>query len=180
MNKALVGALVGGLILFIWQFLSWTILPVHSSEMAYTDKQDEILVCLAASGIEDGTYFLPNLAPGYTSEEYKAYQENMEGNPWALIRYRTEAHTNMPLNMIRALVVDVLAVFFLCYILTGIPDLSFQKAIISSVMVGLIGFFTISYLDSIWFESNAVSYLLDSLVQWILVGSWLGWWLTRK
>jgi hypothetical protein len=29
MTKQIIGTVVGALILFIWQFLSWSLLPVH-------------------------------------------------------------------------------------------------------------------------------------------------------
>jgi hypothetical protein len=46
--------------------------------------------------------------------------------------------------------------------------------------VGGIGYLTIPYLNSIWFDNNSMGYLIDWLVQWGVVGAWLGWWLTRK
>ncbi len=179
MNKALVGALVGGLILFIWQFLSWSALGIHSSDMAYTPAQDQVLECLNSSGIEEGTYFLPNVAPGTSSEDQQALFEASMGKPWAVVSYHKEMSNNMVMNMVRGYVVDVLAAFLLCYILMGRSDLTVQKTVISSVMVGLIGYFTISYLDAVWFENNTIGHLIDAIVQWALVGVWLGFWLNR-
>ena len=54
MKKLFVGALVGGLILFIWQFLSWSLLNIHLPEMQYTPAQDEILSALSEAGLEEG------------------------------------------------------------------------------------------------------------------------------
>lgn len=63
-TKMIVGALVGGLLVFIWQFLSWTMLNMHGSQQKYTPNQDSILNFLSTQLTEDGTYFLPNAAPG--------------------------------------------------------------------------------------------------------------------
>jgi len=46
--------------------------------------------------------------------------------------------------------------------------------------VGLIGYLTIPYLNSIWFETNSIGHLIDAFVSWGLVGIWLGWWLPRR
>ena len=46
MNKQLVGTLVAGLILFLWQFVSWNVLQFHRAEMEYTPKQDQIMEAL--------------------------------------------------------------------------------------------------------------------------------------
>jgi len=180
MNKTLVASLVGGVILFIWQFMSWSILGVHGSEMAYTDKQEEILDVLASSGLEEGDYFLPNAAPGTSSEEYQAYFEEQAGKPWATISYRKEMNSSSYLNMFRGFVVNTLAVFLLVWLLVKIPELNMSTAITSSVMVGLIGYLTINYINSVWFETNSIPYLIDAVAQWGLCGVWLGWFLGRK
>lgn len=179
MNKALIGALVGGFIIWFWQFLSWSFLQVHTAEFQYTDAQDSILSCLADAGLEDGTYYMPNLPKTASSEEHAALMEESMGKPWAHITYRNASETNMGLNMFRGFVVDVLAVFFLCYILIGRNDLTMQKVVICSIMVGLIGYFTISYLNTIWFGTSSIGYLIDAIVQWGACGLWLGFWLRR-
>ena len=53
MRTLLIGSLVGGLILFLWQFLSWTALNLHGREMQHTPKQDAILQSLSQN-LEEG------------------------------------------------------------------------------------------------------------------------------
>ncbi len=179
MNKALIGSLVGGLILFMWQFMSWTKLDIHGSEMAYSPQQEQILECLASSGLEDGTYYMPNVAPEASPEEQEAAWKEAMGKPWATLHYQSSSENTMVMNMVRGLIIDVLAVYILCFLLMGRNDLTKQKVIISSIMIGLIGYLTISYLNTIWFKTNSVGYLIDTVVQWGLCGVWLSWWLTR-
>ena len=179
MNKTLIGAVGGGLILWIWQFISWGMINIHGSEMLYTDKQDQILTCIESSGLEEGSYFIPRVTDDATSEEQQAFMEERTGKPWATVTYHKELSYSFGMNLIRALVVDILAVFLLCYLLVGRDDLSFQKAIIASIMVGLIGYFTIPYLNTIWFETSSIAYLIDTIIQWTVVGAFLGWWLNR-
>jgi hypothetical protein len=50
----------------------------------------------------------------------------------------------------------------------------------ASIAVGIIGYLTIPYLNTIWFETSSMGYLVDALVQWGLVGVWLGWYLPRN
>jgi hypothetical protein len=47
MKKWLIGSLVGAILVFLWQFLSWTILPIHSGEAKYTPAEKEILTSLS-------------------------------------------------------------------------------------------------------------------------------------
>ncbi len=61
MKKTIVGALVGGIIIFFVQFLSWTVLNLHYKSQEYTPKQDSILAFLATQHLKSGAYFMPSL-----------------------------------------------------------------------------------------------------------------------
>lgn len=178
MKKSLVGALVGAIILFIWQFISWGISGIHGAEMQYTENQDEILAFLDGK-LEEGTYFLPTVPEGASQEEQQALAETATGKPWAKISYRASFNSNMGMNLVRGFATDLIAAFLLCWVLLQFANLTFDKAIIASLSIGLIGYLTISYLNSIWFENNSLGDLIDAIVSWVLVGAWLGWWLRR-
>jgi hypothetical protein len=179
MNKTLIASLVGGVLLWIWQFMSWGFLGVHESNMSYTDKQDIVMEALNSSGIEAGDYFLPRVSNEASAEEREAYYKEHEGEPWAILSYRTSMDSNMGLNMFRGFIVNVLAVFLLCWVLVKIPDLSMSNTVTACVMVGLIGYLTINYINAVWFGTNSIPYLIDAVAGWGLVGIWLGWYLNR-
>lgn len=180
MKKLIISALVGGLILFIWQSLSFMMLQLHNSEMQYTPQQDEILEALKASGIEEGEYFLPTTPTNTPSEEERvAYMEKYTGQPWARISYHESMDMSMGMNMIRGLVANIFAVFLLTWLLLKIPDLDMKTAVMSSLAVGLVGYLTISYINSAWFETSSWPQLIDTIAQWGLVGLWLGWFIRR-
>ena len=178
MRKQITASLVAALILFIWQFLSWSLISVHGSEMQYTPNQDAILEYLSEN-LEEGSYFLPTVRPGATAEEMEAAMQEAEGKPWAQISYHSVLENNMGLNLVRGFVVDIVAAFLLVWLLLKIETLTFSTAITASLAVGFIGYLTIPYLNSIWFESETWGYLIDTIVQWGLIGGWLGWYLTR-
>ncbi|MBL0098852.1 MAG: hypothetical protein IPP49_01385 [Saprospiraceae bacterium] len=178
-TKMIIGALVGGLLVFFWQFLSWSLVNVHSSEQKYTPHQDSILQNLSAQLTEDGTYFLPMYPPGASMEEQQKVMDAGAGKPWAQISFHKAMNTNMSMNMIRGYLADVVAVLLLCWLLAKIQDLTFMTAVIASVTVGIIGYLTTSYTNSIWFENNSIPDLIDAIVAWVLCGAWLGWWLRR-
>jgi len=179
MKKQLIASLVGGIILFVWQFLSWSMLNIHGSEMAYTANQDKILESLAQN-LEEGSYFLPNLPPGSSSAEEQAYMQNSAGKPWATVSYHKAMNMSMGMNMFRAFAVDLVAAFLLTWLLLKFANLDLKTALLSSLAVGGISYLTIPYLNSIWFESNSIGHIIDAVAQWGLVGVWLGWWLPRQ
>ncbi len=179
MKKLIIASLVGGLILFIWQFLSWSLLGVHTPNLAYTPNQDKVLELLG-DNLEEGSYFLPTVKPGTSAAEEQALTEKMIGKPWAIVSYHKEFTMNLGYNMGRGYIIDFLVVLLLSWMLMKFRDLSFMSAIIASLSVGIIGYLSISYLESIWFEGNTIPYLIDTIVSWGLVGVWLGFWLTKR
>ncbi|MCB0608890.1 MAG: hypothetical protein KDD12_14350 [Lewinella sp.] len=180
MRKQIIATVVGALILFIWQFLSWALVGVHQSEFRYTANQDPIMEALNQNLTEEGTYMIPGVPPGASSQDQSAMMEAAAGKPWATISYHKSMNTNMGLNMIRAFVIDLVSAWFLIWILMKFANLSVMTSVQASLFVGFIAYLTIPYLNSIWFEGNSIGYVIDAIVQWGLVGLWSGWWLTRK
>ena len=179
MKKLIIAALVGGTILFVWQLLSFMVLQLHNAQMQYTDKQDEILAALEASGIDEGQYFLPNTAPTASADDREAYMEKYTGKPWARLSYHKELKMSMGMNMVREFSIDLLAAFLLAWLLLKFADLNLKVSILASLAVGIIGYLTINYLNSVWFETSSLPELIDAVVQWGLVGVWMGWYLNR-
>ncbi|HHH54773.1 MAG TPA: hypothetical protein ENK91_14010 [Bacteroidetes bacterium] len=178
-SKLWIGALVAAIIIFIWQFLAWSVINLHSGTMKHTPKQDVIMQVLEEN-LDDGQYFLPNLPKDATQEEHHEYMQNMTGKPWAQINYHKSMSNNMGMNMFRGFVTDFIAALLLCWILLNFSNLTFTKTLLTSLSVGFIGFLTVNYINSIWFETHVVLALFDAIILWGLVGLWLGWWLNRK
>ena len=177
MQKLIIGSLVGGLILFIWQFLSYSTFDLHYNQMAYTPNQDEIMSCLDGK-ISEGEYYMIRAPKGDMEGQARVMEERL-GQPWAAIQYHDSMENTFFSNLGRAFVINTLSIFFLSWIMLKMVDLTMKDAIITSVMVGLIGYFTINYLDTIWFKTDSIPDLLDAIIPWALTGAWLGWWLRR-
>jgi hypothetical protein len=183
MKKTIIGALVGGIIIFAWQFLSWGALNLHSAQQQYTPKQDSILAFLGTQFSEDGAYFLPTYPPGASNEEMEKQMKSAEGKPYAQISY----HKSMPgmdkmvMNMVRGLLVNIFMVWLLCWILVKIPNRSFGTVFLATLAAGLIVFFNAPYTMHIWYESfDLMAHFVDVIGEWGAAGLWLGWWLTRN
>lgn len=183
MKKTILAVIVGGLILFIWQFLSWGMLNLHEAQQKYTPKQDSVMTYLSSQFSEDGAYMMPGFAPGTSRDEMEKQMPALEGKPWAQLVY----HKNMPgmnqmyMNMGRGLLVNFVIIWLLCWILGKMNNPSFGTILISSLGTGMIIFLFSPYTMHIWYGSfDLMAHLVDALVTWGLTGLWLGWWLTRK
>lgn len=181
MKKTLIGSVVGAIILFLWQFLSWTVTELHRPAQAYTPKQDSILQYLSTQFTEDGTYFLPTYPDGASMEEQQKLAEACVGKPWAQIAYHKSMDMNMGVNMGRGLAINIVILLIVCQIFKLMGSLSFTTILSVSLGIGLIGFFNISYTNHIWFQTrDLMANLIDTIAGWGLTGLWLGWWLRRK
>jgi hypothetical protein len=180
MKKLLVGAIVGGIIIFIWQFLSFALVNFHKPAQAYTDKQDAIMSFLNSQQLKEGGYILPNLPDNATMADHELHMKNAEGKPWASIQYHSNLKNNMTSNMVRGLLVDIILVFLFCWLVKRMNAPGFTTIVTSAVVVGLIVFLNVPYTGSIWYQSfDTSAYLADAVVSWGLTGVWLAWWLRR-
>jgi len=177
MKKIIIGALVGGILLFIWQTLSWTILDLHRPANQYTPKQDEVMAFLNSHFNEDASYFMPTYPPGSSNETMEQLMKTSEGKPWAVLAYHKEMKMSMGMNILRGLIVDILMVGVFCWIISGFANPRFGNVFMASLLVGLIAFMNFPYTVHIWFETfDLTASLVDALVGWGLAGLWLGWW----
>ncbi len=181
MKKIIVGSLVGGLLIFIWQTLSWTALDLHRSAQNYTPKQDSILAYLNTQFSETGSYFLPNLPAGASGEEQNKLMESSMNKPWVQIHYHKAQTMNMGLNIARGFIVDIFMVSLLCWIISQFKTNSFFTTFFATILTGIIAYINVPYTNHIWYEwADIRMYLLDTAVSWSLCGIWLGWWMNRK
>lgn len=177
MKKLIIGAIVGGLLIFIWQSASFTFLNLHGKAHQYTGKQDAIMEFLQSQFPESGQYFLPNLPENATMEQREALMKDAAGKPWAMISYHTSMDTNMVMNMVRGFLVNVVMVGLLCWILSRMTAPGRTTVFLSTLFTGLIVFFNAPYTAHIWYQSfDLMAHFLDAIVAWGLCGIWLSRW----
>lgn len=179
--KIFIGSLVGAIIIFISQFLSWQALGLHYPAQQYTPKQDSILAYLNTQFDSDGGYIMPSLPKGASSDDMSKLGKESENKPWVQISYHKSLDTNMGVNMAKNFVTNFIMVLFFCWIISGYTSNTFGKTFIAALLVGLIIFLHSSYTEHIWYETfDLKAHLADYLVSWGITGIWLGWWLNRR
>ncbi|MGL6067568.1 MAG: hypothetical protein ACRC0I_02325, partial [Sediminibacterium sp.] len=171
MKKTIVGALVGGIILFMWQFASWTALKLHLPAQGYTAKQDTILQTLGATLEKEGGYVLPSWPVGTSRDEVDKITQKSIGKPWASIQYHSSLEYNMGLNMARALVTNIVLVWLLIWIIGKFGNNSFSTTLTTSLIVGLIVYLNSAYTSHVWYKLFDIrAYLIDYIAMWGLTG----------
>ena len=183
MKKTIIGSLVGPIIIFLWQFLSFAAVNLHKPAQQYTEKQEAIMSFLNNQGLQEGGYFMPGLPETATRAEMEAAMKATDGKPWARIEYHNKAENNtnaMIMNMIRGLLVNIVIVFLFCWLVGKINNPGFGTILGGALAVGMIGFLNQPYTLFIWYKSFDIwANFLDAVVMWGLAGIWLAWWLRR-
>lgn len=169
MKKHLLFSIVGGIILFVWQFLSYAMPNFHQKANTYTPLQDTILATLQGVGLEEGMYMLGMPDPD-DPEAMKKYQE-METSTWATLNYRINDSNGMAMPMTRGVVVCIIISAILFMLFNQQKDPTLIKRIVLALGIGLIGFFFVPYSNFIWYkEPDVFAHLLDAIVPWMILG----------
>lgn len=180
MKKILIGGLVAGLLLFVWQTLSYTVLNLHAKAFRYTALQDSIIHQLGSQLPGEGQYLLPTLPPEASAADREALMTSAEGKPWAIVSYHSALSINMGTNIVRGAIVNIVLMMLFCWILSLFGQAGFGQVFIASIFTGLIQFMNGAYTQHIWYHSfDLMAHLTDAIVGWGLAGIWLGWWWSR-
>jgi len=183
MKKWLVGSIVGAILLFAWQFISWAAAGLHDKEFKHVTGQDQVMSTLASNLKEDGQYMLPTANPDASSEEKQKMMEQQAGKPYAIVMYKSSFKADMITPMIRSIAVDLILVLLMIFILSRSTNLTMGGIWMGSLAIGFIAWLWYPYTENIWFQTpieKVTGALMDWFVAYSLVGLWLGFWLPRS
>lgn len=98
MKQVLIGAVVGGILLFVWQYATWMFLDIHKTDQEPV-LANEAAVVSALQGTKRGVYWIPGMTQAQQkkpdSPEYKAWEKKHEAGPIAWIVYDPEGKAPM-------------------------------------------------------------------------------------
>ncbi|MCH8902956.1 MAG: hypothetical protein IIA45_03460 [Bacteroidetes bacterium] len=192
MKKLIIGALVGMVILFVWGFLSWVLLPLHHHSLKYTPQQDDIMSTLNEGMEEEGLFVLPSVVDRdikLFDKEYKTksakLRKEMKGKPYAMIIYGREFVGETPMTFIYSLLFQFFAVFVAGLFLSlagGSLTSGFQRwwlVMLFPLMITLEAHMVSwNWMMFPWHYIKGM--VLDTFVSWALVGVWLAFYFKSR
>jgi len=181
-----VAALLGAIVIFIWQFVSHMLLPI--GEMGFRAPQNESVVLQAASsGLPDsGMYLLPWLAPEKMNDAaaVQGWTERAKNNPFlfVVVAPSNTLVTSMVPELAKQFVINLLGALLVAFVLAG-TAWGFGMRVAGATIFGVFGWL----LDTVpmwnWYKFPAdyvVGNLLDQGIGWLLAGIIIAWWLGRR
>jgi hypothetical protein len=181
MSKSLViAALLGGLVVFAWSFVSWSLLPWHTSAMQSFVNEHEVSLALMNNAPVGGLYMMPGLPRDYatmTAEQKKAAEAqmmaNMETSRYFFGVVRRRASVDMARQMIYALLFDILAALLVAMLVMKTGGMTYWGKVSFVVTMALAVGIIALVPQWIWFSFPTrwtLVMIADTLVAWLLGG----------
>ncbi len=182
MKDQLLGGVVGGVILFLWGALVWSVLPLHTAWMKTPANEDAVLAAMKQSMGPKGVYFLPAepAREGKTLAEQDALLKErtrkMEEGPNAIVVYDPAGMPSMAAGqMVSGLLISFLSAFLASWLLAR--STAFNAGYIARVaFCGVLGVFVslVIHLGNFnWMGypgDYTVAMIVDTVGGWVLAG----------
>ena len=163
MQKNLLLSGVAGIVLFVWGFISWAVLPWHNMVANQFTNEASVAQVLKENSPQPGVYFLP-----FSEKDHGPNQVGAFAN---VLPQGTDM--NMGKQMAIALVTQIVGAFLVLMLLARTGGLNFWGKVGFVMLVGLIIGFVSHALYWNWFGFPAPYVLvtiLDTTIGWALAG----------
>ena len=182
--RLIIAALVGGIVMFMWGFVSHMYLGVES-DIKSIPNEDAVLAQMKTNMSEPGIYFVPGMDMTHppTDEQWAGFTKKVEAGPTAFIVYHPTGETPFSAkqliiefgsNVFAALIVGLILVW---------SSPSIGKRIAIATLIGLAGWASIdiSYWDWYRFPGNFISgEMIEQVFGWLLTGAAMAFILRTK
>ena len=161
--KIAIATVVAGIIMFVWGFLSWTVLPWHKVDVHQFQDESLVMQTLTAQGPESGIYWVPGNEEDYTPE-----------TPGAFVNLLNEGYgTGMGQMMIGGLVCNLIFAFLTIMLLAKTSGMSYGGKVGFITMVGFLVALGSALPYWNWFGFPAgysLVQIADVTIMWLLAG----------
>jgi hypothetical protein len=180
LTTLLLGAVVGGVVAFVWGAISWMVLPWHHKTFRRFRDADAVARAIVDNAPESGVYGLPGppvAAPGLTAEQQKAAEaaawEKMKAGPLVFAVVQRRGFESLARHLLGAFGINVLASLILTRLLLHTTGLTYWDRAAFVGLAALAGAIVCRLSDWNWHgysRSYTAVELADVAIGWTLVG----------
>lgn len=185
MLRIVIGTILGAIVFFIWGFLAWVVLGIHSGTINYIDDEPRVAQVLRESIDQPGVYWFPKFPEGHeqaTGEQREAmmkqWQDKHREGPIGFLSFHPEGFEAMtPTTHARGFGLN-LAAALLASLLLGAASLRFyllRVLFVASIglIIGIAAHMT--YWNYMHFPLDySLMMLLDNIIGWTAAGLVIG------
>jgi len=174
--KLALSAIVGGIIVFCWGFVSWDLLALHP--LGTFTNEDAVAAAIRANAPTSGVYLIPSANQPAAGADKAAQEKMMEDRehtgPIVLAAVQTGGMSlSIPVFFVRGLCIDVIGALFVS-ILLGMPTgATYGKRVLFAALIGLTAGLLVSAPNWGWwgFSSKYIACeFVDLIASWTLAG----------
>lgn len=182
-KKVLLGALVGGIVVFIVGALLHTVLGLGEVGVKALPQEETVLSAMRSAIHEPGFYYFPapNMTPGRSKQQMQsdnaAYAAKFQQGPSGILVYSTGSGVGLNYGKLLGgeFAIDVVSAFFLaCILAMGAGGVSsYWKRVFAVTLAGLFAtvFLGLEYWNWYNFPTNyTCAYILNGVLDWYFAG----------
>lgn len=179
-TKKFIGTLViGTLIFFIWNAISWMALPFHSNSFSTIPEQAIDFDKLKAALPADGVYHFPGYPDTDDAENVKAVEQRMANGPRVALMVYKEGGSSLfdPQQFIWGLLINLATVLLLYYVVSGFAIRTSKTMMAACLFIGLIISFVsdLSLMNWYFYPLDfTIANIIDHIVPFLLIGLLFG------
>jgi hypothetical protein len=175
MQKLIKCAIIGGVVLFIWGMISWTVLPWHKVTMHRFQNEERVASAIRDNAEVSGVYVMPNLMNlPKGSEELRSAEQQMREGPFMFASIVLEGkNPDMSLSILKSFILKVVLAFIATWLLLRAKQMPYNKQVGFITMVGLVIGLSTTMTHMIWFGfplGFSLACLFEIVFGWFFAG----------
>jgi len=172
MIRVVLAAILGGVLLFVWGFVSHMLLPFSKNATQPLPNESALMSSMQTSIPERGMYFFPgiDMSKSPTPEEQKAWEAKVASGPSGLLVYRPNGGTTIGARpLLSEFISNLLAAWVAALVLTSLRG-TYGTRVMTVMAFGLVAWLSVCVSGWIWYGFTTPFLLADLVDQ---VGGWL-------
>jgi len=171
--------IIGTLILFLWNVISWMILPFHSNSLTNIPDNAINMAQLQNTLLEDGVYHYPGLPKDNSAKSLNAIESKLENGPRITLMVYKKGSTNLfeSSQFIWSLFINFLTVLILFFIVSKLKSHSIKAIVVTCATIAIIAIL-LSDLGEMNWHLFPLDYTfanaIDKLFPFCLIGLFFG------
>lgn len=177
MKQLLLAALLGGIVLFLWGWLSWSLIPIHNASLLSIENEDAVIAALHVNMDQKGVYTFPAMPATQDQATLDEWVQKLQQGPVGMIIYDPEGTEPMkPDQMVIGFILGCISAFFVAWFLSR-STAAMSSYFARVAYCGMFGIFIaiVSHLTNWnWMGypiDYTISWIADSIIGWLLAGT---------
>ena len=178
MKRTVLAILAAAVALFVWGFISWTLLPWHNGQMKRFTDEKAVAAVIKANSPEPGLYLLPGCPPDKSASAREAQMKAMGEGPYLYGVARSGSKdVAMGPYMATNLLSNIVIATLLALLMSRMPCAGWSCRVKLGAVIGLLAGFVADVPTAIWFEFPilpTLAIIADHIIACILAALVIG------